>query len=332
MSNPNLHRMQIFRVVYEMLNISAAARKMGLSQPTVSRHVATLERELQFQLFHNVGGRIEPTWEGHRLYSESEGLFDRISHIATSIDSIRRGAKESLRIISSTALCMSILPAAVGDIHRRMPELDIVIEGGGQRAQIEALRGHVADIAVGGAVPEPIDLRQTVVGEMPLVAVLPKRHPLAGARTFDLAALADHGSVMHNPNAPMGSFIFRELERRRIAPMKYISAFTIPFGIGLARATGLLTVVDLYSAFYFTGDDMTIKPLSESLSVKLVTLEPPMARKRRSTSEFKQALRRSLRDSHAAMRAALTPEADRATLRGASPRASGTAKHSETIF
>lgn len=315
MSNPNLPRMQIFRVVYEMSNISAAAREMGLSQPTVSRHIATLEQELRFQLFHNVGGRIEPTWEAHRLYSESEGLFDRISHVANSIDSIRRGAKDSLRIVSSTALCMSILPAAVGDIHRRMPELDIVIEGGGQRTQIEALRGHAADIAVGGAAPEPIELRQTVVGEMPLVAVLPKRHPLAAARTFDLAALKDHGSVMHNPNAPMGSFIFRELERRGVTPHKYISAFTIPFGIGLARATDLCTVVDLYSAFYFTGDDMAIKPLSEPLSVKLVTLEPAMARKRRSTTEFKHALRRALRDSHTAMRAALTPEADRATLR-----------------
>ncbi|MFV0383311.1 LysR family transcriptional regulator, partial [Paracoccus sp. (in: a-proteobacteria)] len=282
MNSPNLHRLQIFRIVYERLNISAAARKMGLSQPTVSRHLAVLEDELGFRLFRNAGGRIEPTWEAQRLYAETAGLFERVSQVEHGIEAIRRGARETLRIICSSALSMSVVPTALGALYRRMPELDMTLEGGGQRAQIEALRSNAADIAVGGRVRQPIELRQTVIGDFPLVAVVPRDHPLAAEEVFDLAFLAEYGSVMHNPQAPIGEFLFEELRRRGIAPKRYLSAFTLPFGVSLARHTHLCTVTDRFSANFLAGDDMLIKPLTEPLVLDLVTIEPAAAGQRGS--------------------------------------------------
>lgn len=297
MSSPNLHRLQIFRVVYEMLNISAAARKLGLSQPTVSRHLAVLERELGFDLFRNVGGRIEATWEAQRLYADSIGLFERVNQIERSIEEIRRGARETLRIICSPALSISAVPEAAGALYRMMPELDLTMESAGQRAQIEALRANAADIAVGGRVREPLELRQTVIGKLPLVGVVPRAHPLAGEDYFDLAFVADHSCVMHNPKAPIGEFVFGELRRRGITPKRYLSAFTLPFGVSLARQTNLCTVTDRYSASFLAGDDMLIKPLTEPLTMDIVTIESIALGQRRSISAFKQALQRALRSS-----------------------------------
>lgn len=295
MTAPNLHRLQIFRIVYELLNISAAARKLGLSQPTLSRHLAVLEQELGFDLFRNVGGRIEATWEAQRLYADSTGLFERVGQVEHSIEEIRRGAKETLRIICSSALSMSVVPMALGDLYRMMPELDLTLENAGQQAQIEALRGNAADIAIGGRVKEPIELRQTVIGKLPLVAVVPRSHQLAREARFDLAFLTDYSSVMHNPNAPIGEFIFGELRRRGITPQRYLSAFTLPFGVSLARHTNLCTVTDRYSAAFFAGDDMLIKQLTEPLSLDLVIIESPALGQRRSVGAFKHALRRALR-------------------------------------
>lgn len=290
MTSPNLHRLQIFRITYELLNISAAARKIGLSQPTLSRHLAVLEGELGFRLFSNVGGRIEPTWEAQRLYADTAGLFQRVDQIERSIEAIRRGARETLRIICSSALSMSLVPNALGKLHRQMPELDLTIESAGQRQQIEALRGNAADIAVGGRVHGSVELVQTVIGEFPLVAVIPRDHPLADIEVFDLAFLGQYNSVMHNPQAPIGAFLFDELQRRGITPQRYISAYTLPFGVALARATGMCTVIDRFSASFLAGDDMLIKPLTQPLALDLVTIEPASAGQRASIAAFKAAL------------------------------------------
>ncbi|MFV0384861.1 hypothetical protein, partial [Paracoccus sp. (in: a-proteobacteria)] len=95
--------------------------------------------------------------------------------------------------------------------------------------------------------------------------------------------------------APIGEFLFEELRRRGIAPKRYLSAFTLPFGVSLARHTHLCTVTDRFSANFLAGDDMLIKPLTEPLVLDLVTIEPAAAGQRGSIEAFKAALRQALR-------------------------------------
>lgn len=297
MDKVNLHRLQVFRTVFETLSVTEAARKLKLSQPTVSRHLALFERELELDLFDNVRGRLEPTWEAHRLYDDSNGLFERLHSVSTSVESIRRGAGESLKIVASTALCMSILPAAVGRLYHEIPDLDIQVEGGGLRSQVEALRDGTADVGVGGSMPNSTELRQTMLGRLPLVAVVPNGHPLSHKTVFDLRDLEAHGSVMHNPNAPMGSLIADNLEQRGISLHRPLSSFTIPFAIGLARHTRLITVVDWLTASFFAGDDMKIIPLSKPLHVDLAMLELARKPARRSAILFRDALAEAFRNA-----------------------------------
>ncbi|MBD8892722.1 LysR family transcriptional regulator [Roseibium litorale] len=290
MDKINLHRLQIFRTVFETLSVTEAARKLKLSQPTVSRHLALFEKELELNLFDNVRGRLEPTWEAHRLYDDSNGLFERLQTVGSSVESIRRGSGEALRIMASNALCMSILPTAVGRLYHEIPDLDILVEGGGLRAQLEALREGTIDVGLGGTVASSADLRQTIIGRLPLVAVVPLTHALAHRTVFDLRELENHESVMHNPNAPMGSMIEESLEQRGIQPRRALSSFTIPFAIGLARHSRLITMVDCMTASFFAGEDMKIIPLSKPLHVDLAMLELSRKPSRRSAILFRDAL------------------------------------------
>ncbi|WP_430511478.1 LysR family transcriptional regulator [Pannonibacter phragmitetus] len=102
----NLHRLQIFRTVYELAGIGAAARKLNLSQPTVSRHLAVFEDELKVSLFSNVAGRIEPTWEAQRLYAETNGLFERVAMLERSVEALQRGSSDSC-VSSAPTRCVS---------------------------------------------------------------------------------------------------------------------------------------------------------------------------------------------------------------------------------
>jgi DNA-binding transcriptional LysR family regulator len=289
----NLHRLQIFRTVYETMSVSGAARTVRLSQPTVSRHLAIFEDELGIELFRNVSGRLEPTWEAQRLYAESGGLFERLGQVEASVESIRRGQQDTLRIMASTALCMSALPEAIGALYRRMPDLEVILDSGRQKGQLAALREGSIDLAVGGGIQNRPDLRQTIIAHLPLVALVPGDHPRAGEEAFDLAWLSESGCVLHNARAPMGRLIAEELERRNIVPQRSIRGLSILSAVGLAQGVNLCLVVDQLTALRMARD-MRILPLTEPLLQDLAVIEVANRPIRRSMTAFKEELERQV--------------------------------------
>ncbi|RVV97428.1 LysR family transcriptional regulator [Mesobaculum littorinae] len=291
MDRVNLHRLQVFRTVFEAESVSAAARRMRLSQPTVSRHLQIFEDELGLALFRNVSGRLESTWEAQRLYAESGGLFERLSQVEQSVESIRRGQQEALRIMATAALSGRVLPAAVGMLYRQFPELEIVVDSGRQNQQLPALREGSIDLGVGGAWGDRPELQQWIIGQMPLVAAIPRSHPRSDEEVFDLAWLQDEDYVNHNIYAPLGAMVEGELQRRRITPRRRLTALSIPFAVGLARGAGACTIVDQLSASALDGRDMRILPLSRPMSLDLAVTQLAARPERTPVTAFVEAMR-----------------------------------------
>lgn len=291
MNGINLHRLQVFRTVFETDSVSAAARAMRLSQPTVSRHIQIFEDELGLHLFSNVSGRLEPTWEAQRLYAESGGLFERLGQVEQSVDSIRRGKQEALRIMATAALSNKVLPEAIGKLHGQFPELEVVLDGGRQSNQLPALQEGSTDLVVGGAWGGRPELRQWKIGLMPLVAVVPHDHPRAGEDAFDLAWLQGCDYVNHNVHAPLGSRVEAELSRRGIEPRRRLTALSIPFAVGLARGAGLCTVVDRFSISVLRGSGMRVLPLAKPLELEMAVTQMANRPERSPVTAFVSAMR-----------------------------------------
>ncbi len=72
---PQLHRLAVLDAVASTGGFTAAARELGISQPAVSRHIATIERQLGIELFERSGGAIRPTVGGRRLADAVDVAF-----------------------------------------------------------------------------------------------------------------------------------------------------------------------------------------------------------------------------------------------------------------
>ena len=291
MNGINLHRLQVFRTVFENDSVSAAARAMRLSQPTISRHLQIFEDELGLTLFRNISGRLEPTWEAQRLYAESGGLFERLGQVERSVDSIRRGKQEALRIMATAALANSVLPDAIGRLHGQFPDLEVVLDGGRQGNQLPALQEGSVDLGVGGAWGNRPELRQWIIGMMPLVAVVPPDHPRAEEEVFDLAWLQGCDYVNHNIHAPLGALVEAALTGRGIEPRRRLTALSIPFAVGLARGAGLCTVVDQLSVSALRGSGMRMLPLADPLELELAVVQLANRPERSPVTAFVSAMR-----------------------------------------
>ncbi|SDE74083.1 DNA-binding transcriptional regulator, LysR family [Salipiger thiooxidans] len=291
MDRMNLHRLQVFRTVFETASVSAAARSMRLSQPTVSRHLQIFEDELGFVLFRNNAGRLHPTWEAQRLYAESGGLFDRLSQVEQSVESIRRGQQDALHIMATAALSHSVLPQAVGKLYRHFPELEIVVDSGRQSQQLPALREGAIDLGVGGVWENRPELQQWVIGKVPLVAMVPHDHPRAESEAFDLEWLEGEDFVSHNSHAPLGSIVETELRTRGITPRRRLTALSIPFAVALARGARVCTVIDHLSAIGINDDGMRVLPLSSALTLDLGITQLATSPDRTPVRAFVDAMR-----------------------------------------
>ena len=77
----NLRQIEVFRAVMLAGSVSGAAQLLHVSQPAVSRLISYTESCLGFALFQRLRGRLHPTPEAHKLFSEVEVLYQGVQRI-----------------------------------------------------------------------------------------------------------------------------------------------------------------------------------------------------------------------------------------------------------
>jgi DNA-binding transcriptional LysR family regulator len=95
---PSLIAYTAFARAYELGSFSAVGRELGLTQSTVSKHIASLEAELKVQLFARTTRKLNPTHEAGRLYEGVQHLLDAAEAIHSSIVGARAEPTGLLRI------------------------------------------------------------------------------------------------------------------------------------------------------------------------------------------------------------------------------------------
>jgi len=136
-------------------SLSAAARALGLTQPTLGRQVAALETELGVTLFERVGNQLVLTPTGLEIVEQVRTM----NEAATRLSLIAAGQAQSIegvvRIAASEAVSTYLLPSIIGELRDRHPgiEVELVVSN-----QASDLRRREADIAVRHVRPQGEEL------------------------------------------------------------------------------------------------------------------------------------------------------------------------------
>ncbi len=147
--------MRAFLATVEEGSLSAAARLLGLTQPTLSRQIAALEEKLGLMLFERVGRGLALTEAGremHRHVRDMGAAADKVTLTALGQLQTIEGA---VRITASDILSTVLLPKAVARIKTLAPNLVIDIIAAND---LRDLMRREADIAIRHVRPEQPDL------------------------------------------------------------------------------------------------------------------------------------------------------------------------------
>jgi len=173
-------------------SLSAAARRLRLTQPTLSRQVAALEDQLSVMLFERVGRRLELTDAGRQILGHVEEMGAAAERVALAASGQRSEIGGTVRITATDTMSAFTLPPVVAELAGIAPQLRIEIVAVND---ISNLLRREADIAIRHQRPTEPDLVARLVREAQGHFYASKAYLARRGRPASLAEMARHDWV-----------------------------------------------------------------------------------------------------------------------------------------
>lgn len=178
-----LRQLRVLVAVDDERSFTAAADRLGLSQASVSRSLASLERELGARLMHRTTRRVEPTDTGTAFTATARRVLAELDRAVSEA----RGERSIVRVGYAWAALGVHTTPVLRTWNRRHPETPLRLVRVNRRDA--GLLDGLVDLAVVRHPVERADLDSELVGMEPRLVALPVDHPLADREHVSLADL-----------------------------------------------------------------------------------------------------------------------------------------------
>ena len=136
-SDPDLRQLRAFVAVHVTGSVSAAARKVHLTQPALSRRISELESALGVRLFDRTAGRLRLTNEGESLLMASRNVLAEVESLATRAEALRKGRGRTLAVGTAPMTMESVIAPVLRRYLREHEELAVRVVDGGAPARLD---------------------------------------------------------------------------------------------------------------------------------------------------------------------------------------------------
>jgi len=263
-----LHQLEYLQAVVRYGSVTRAADAVRVSQPSVSKQIRLLERELGVPLFHRVGRRVEPTDAALLLAASAERLFDDLSATINTIAELGASRRGTLRLCATETVTDHLLPPALAELRRQRPGVHISVEMLGTDAAIDQVLGGSVDFAI--VVLPLADSRlhiETLLEEEILLAV-PATHRWASAAAIDLAeALADPDLLLSMPGHGLRAQLEQEAQARGLILVGRLDLRSQQALLAMVAHAAGITFVPAMSAV--ARDGVVVRPLVPPLTRRI---------------------------------------------------------------
>jgi len=247
----------------------AAAARLRLSQPALTRSIQRLESELGVRLFERSTRRVQITAAGREFAAVAERM---LNDLGITVRSVREVAEErrGLVVMSSVmSVAGGLLPGIVASYRADRPGVEIHVREGVHAAVLEDVRSGVADFGIGYVDELPDFAAGTALGRETFCVVMPARHRLAARHGLSLAELRDE---------PMVGLPTEARTRRTLDAAAAAAGVPLRQSVVVSQFATLMALVGAGVGIAIVPKGTTLGPLARGLrSVPLV--EPKLSRR-----------------------------------------------------
>lgn len=249
----NLKQIEAFRATMSCRSVTTAAAQLNISQPSVSRLLADLERAVGFNLFIRRSKGVEPTEEAVHFSEEIERVYGALEHLDHVAQDIREGAHGSVTVGAIAAFALEVVPRALARLDLRQNSLSVRLRMRSSQRIVDWVRSGQLDLAVFHAGVDTSGVECLARRSAPYVCLIPKDHPLAaGDGPLPLSRL---NRVRTIALAGETEAALRSQTGSRFARGPLVTEVSFP-AAALAEQGAGIAVVDPFTAHRFTRTDL----------------------------------------------------------------------------
>jgi len=284
----DIHHLEQIVEICRLGSFSSAARRLGISQPALSKSIGRLEAELSVKLFERDSGAARPTEFASLILDRAESLLTSMRAIRHDIELFARGDTGLLRVGVSTMTRLRPLPQVIRHAATAYPRLQIEIYNQPAQSLFRGLRAGRYDFIfcnADAAVEEHDFIRIKLFQERRVLITRPD-HPLVDTRPLEPEAILKYpmasfgmtkfkewaGKVSPEAERNMSAFMSseRSLIRELLLERDYFACSAVfPFEAELRKGTLVelpVTGLPLYECWMLTTEARWRLPIVKSLA------------------------------------------------------------------
>ena len=268
-----LRHIEVFHAIMQVGTISGAAQVLHISQPAVTKVLQHAELQLGMPLFERVRGKLYPKPEAHRLFAETEKLNRDLQGIRRLAASLKGRAVETVRLVSTPTLAISVLPQAMTAWRRDFAQTRCELATYHTSEIVNALRLGEADLALSLQDPRHPGIVAEAIASGNLTVMAPAgtwsdaecAQPIGAADlSGELIGLAD--------NDPLGEIVVAACEAQGVQPVFRTVVQTYQIARSLVEAGAGTAVVDPFTAASAPADKVQRRQWAPAIPVQLYLL------------------------------------------------------------
>lgn len=236
-----LRELEYFVAIAEHGNITYAAQQLYVSQPTLTKYLQRLEKELGLPLFQRTGRRLILTYAGERYLERAREMLNLRRDLEAELADIRREDAGEFRVGMPPVRCSFSLPVVLPRFRRLHPNVRIQVMEDNSEALDKALcEGRVDMNFYNFSVTDP-RLEYQVLRRDAIYAVLAKGHPAARPADSDgtppvirLETLKSETFLLQKRTQRQGQYLYDLMRRQRVTPAQIQETSNIRAAVSLA--------------------------------------------------------------------------------------------------
>ena len=208
-----LRELRIFQTVLERGSFRKAAATLHVTQPAITKAIASLEALLAVRLFNRTATGVEPTPHGVSFARHARAVFNELRQAAQELEIVSSGVSGHLRIGSVPLPGGYLLSLAVSRLLQRYPGIQVTIDEMREPEIVAEVRKRSLDVAFVRLLLTPAsdDMRIEMLFEPTLCVLAARSHRLAMQPVITWPELADERWVLPRADSPYAAHVRRVL-------------------------------------------------------------------------------------------------------------------------
>lgn len=170
-----IRQLKILEAIVESGSVTAAAQKMHVTQPAVSKTLSALETYVGFEVFERRKKRLILTDQGQSLYGEARRLLGMVDDFDQIVDDIKKHGAQRLRLATTQVIGGArFLADALAEFYVAHPNLHVEVETMQRQQLVRTAIGDRADVVIGNLPFTSTDVVTSEFGQNRILAIAKK--------------------------------------------------------------------------------------------------------------------------------------------------------------